>query len=691
MSIGQVGFFAFCILALVATGCGGNSPNGGIEPGQDEEISVEPVPKPNPLIPNGAWSKTLTDSTHPRLIGPRDFLGKLAVEKGDLYDDIKSEIVLETASINTIVEAGIEHAVEGIGNDRIDPYIEEAEGYVQNGVTNDHQLPWMRLDHVAQTFDFFHDEIPVDKRKEMIDWCNDHLSVYVTDEWGFSQSIMAKILTYLRVAYATWGENPRAKEFRDHALIDLYEGKVVPVLIQLGAGGGLPEGGWYARVALWALVRALELARRIEGYDGFALAPKFFYQRLAYEMLHSYPTAINGLPFERYPMEGDGFEGVDEAPRLTRSVIAQYFRDSKLSRYTAANRREPSHVRTKVNDFLYLEGPDEPLDNADFPLSHLADSIGRIYARGSWEKDATWLRFECGDHYIGHQHLEVGNFEIYREEPLATESGYYDSYNSNHSVNWYIRTIAHNGILIYMPGEVWPMMRDNAMYKYENDGGQTTRWNFLHTEVEGWLANKDKYESGDIIAYTNRPEFLYTACDGTKAYDPEKVDKWTREILFLRPHTIVILDRIKGPDSTSYEKKWLLHSRYEPLINKDEYTIKGNKHNLYVKTLIPAAVKASKVYGYTYNGKTVDPEIAKRSDEENLWRIESKSSFQGRDEIFLHVISTEKMPNTEVEPVQLIDDDLVVRVEDIEILFSAMNDGNITIGDKSYSLPISLF
>jgi hypothetical protein len=61
-----------------------------------------------------------------------------------------------------------------------------------------------------------------------------------------------------------------------------------------------------------------------------------------------------------------------------------------------------------------------------------------------------------------HQHFETGNVEIFRREPLATESGEYTDYGSSHSVNWLIRTIAHNAILVHRPGEAWTMLRDGG-------------------------------------------------------------------------------------------------------------------------------------------------------------------------------------------------------------------------------------
>jgi len=654
----------------------------------DETLSPEIAPR----IPAGAWSQLLKDDpVHPRLIGPKEHLKNLSAERKSLYDEIKKEInSANVAFSNHIVWAGIQYAVEKAetGLYSINDYIAEADKYIAEylaeGPKNEHVKSWLKLEHVARTFDFFYDRISPEKRKAMIDYANGQLGYYKTDELGLSSvaNIGSKIRSYLWVAYATWGENPKAKIFRDYALINLYEGKLVPVLNQIGQGGGLPDGGSYNRDGMAALVEALELARRIEGYDGFAKAPKFFYQRLAYELLQPYPGLIPlGKYFlEAYGEEGDGAYGTNDAPRISRSMIAQYFRGSTLAGYIASKARGASYAPVKVYDFLWVEDPEGPLDITTFPLAHLASGAGKIYARGDWGEDATKLRFECGPYYSNHQHFEAGNFEIFRRDLLATESGVYDWY-SNHSVNWYIRTIAHNSMLIYMPGEEWGQMRDVGEYKntYLNDGGQESKYHAADNDLPEWLANEEKYQSGKLRSYLNQNEFMYAMCDGTKAYNPKKLKNWTREMLFLRPHTIVILDRVDN-QNTPYEKKWLLHSKYEPILNNNEYVVQGTGHKLYVKTLLPVST-AEKIHGYVYGGKTVNPPT--KGVGENLWRIEVKPKQNKLSEIFLHVISTEKKPEANAV---MNGNDVELTVDGVKIKFSAAGESAVTIGGQSYTL-----
>ncbi|GAG32389.1 unnamed protein product, partial [marine sediment metagenome] len=244
-------------------------------------------------------------------------------------------------------------------------------------------------------------------------------------------------------------------------------------------------------------------------------------------------------------------------PRLMRNVIAQYFRGSELSRFVSARRRRGTHAQTRLFDFLHEEAPDEPLDVRTFPLAHHAAGIGKVFARGDWTDDATWLRFECGHWWNQHQHFEAGNFEIFRYEPLAAESGEYTDWDSPHAVNWLIRTVAHNCILVHQDDETWRNVRNRQGRPLANDGGQANDVFYRHT-LEEWEREREHFERGTIIACENRPDFMHVAGDCTRAYAKSKVSLCLRQVVFLRPHTIVILDRVTSV-RPEYEKTWLLH------------------------------------------------------------------------------------------------------------------------------------
>lgn len=637
------------------------------------------VPTAAPLVPAGAWAGVLHE--HPRLLGPRSQLRARAKAKPELYRELAAQ--------DSLAAVGLADAVEGVAPERAQPFIAAVMQHVRQGVTNEHQLTSYALNDAAMTFDLFHDRISPQDRQAMVEWMNAHLTTYLEDENAFHNSTLAKVMCYLRVAYATWGENPRAPEFRDYAIHKLYEGKLLPVIREFGAGGGHPECGWYAHGAIWLLVEGLELARRIEGYDGFARAPQFYYQRLAYDLHSAYPGSWpNGA--ERYPMEGDGspvYSANCVYPRDLRLFLSQYFAGSELARYAAgrlppgvtAKARGTDHLSPKLVDFLYRLAPARPRDLRTFPTAHLSSGIGQVYARSDWSEEASWLRFECGDYWNGHQHFEVGNFEIFRYEPLATESGEYDSYLSNHSVNWYARTIAHNCLLVYQPAErSWVRMRDGGANRYANDGGQAKKWDWTPDSREDWERAREQYARGRIVAYQNRPAYLYVASDCTQAYAPSKLEKWIRQIVFLRPHTFVIFDRVVSR-KPEYEKTWLLHCHQEPEIQGETVTITNGKGSLVVRTLLPESPRIAKVEGYAYRGETFPPDYAQYPRAVNRWRIEVSPSAARKEDLFLHVLSTDGL-----KPAELVrrGETVGVRVEGAEMLFSGDVGGSVTLAGR---------
>ncbi|MCL2639651.1 MAG: hypothetical protein FWD53_02285 [Phycisphaerales bacterium] len=603
----------------------------------------EDVPRGKPLVATGAW-KSVLEGPHPRIYGPAEFLKQLAKDKPELYQRVKAGGDIWMSPVVKAIEGSLPKEVE-------EKYVNMAKRLVAKPVTNEHQSTYADMVHLALIFDFCYDAFTPEERKQMIDWLNAHLDFVDIDEGAFHNSTLAKIGGYLDIAYATWGDNPRAYEFRDYALKKLYEGRIVPVLRHFGDGGGYTDGGWYCRYSMRALIRALETARRILGYDGFAQAPKFYYQRLAYGIHEPYPmTWPNGT--ERLAMEGDGTT-LPSSPTCKytqpiRIMLAQYFRGTELAEYEMAIRKPRSHELAGWY-FVYEEPHGLVGDINKMPLAHLASGIGKVYVRSDWTPDATWFRFECGGMFAQHQHFETGNFEIFRREPLTGESGVYDGWNTPHMLNWYIRSIAHNCILVYDPDEKFPALaRDHGQkLPFYNDGGQITSTSPIAHTLETWLQRRDRLHRGSIVAYQNRPEFMYTAGDYAAAYGGGKVTACTRQVVFIRPGTFVILDRVTSA-KPEFSKAFVMHGREEPRIDAYAVHMANGPGKLTVQQLLPEQATVEKIHGYTYGGQTFDPPAGNRKaadvEADHKWRIEVRPVEKSAETVFLHVLSTDDDP-----------------------------------------------
>ena len=219
---------------------------------------------------------------------------------------------------------------------------------------------------------------------------------------------------------------------------------------------------------------------------------------------------------------------------------------------------EPMLQLLLLNDELAPESP------APLPQGRLFQPTGLVIARDGWDERTTHFTFKSGSYYSrNHHHRDENSFTIHYKAPLALDSGYYDSYGSVHWSNYFTRTIAHNGIVVFDPAQ------EMTLYggPISNDGGQLFRGEVDTLEdilPTGW-ASLD-----GILRFEHRDDFTYALGDATLAYDPTRVTLAQRDVVYLRPSdrdhpVIVIFDRV-GASSTSFEKRFLLHSVLEPTI-----------------------------------------------------------------------------------------------------------------------------
>jgi heparin/heparan-sulfate lyase len=226
------------------------------------------------------------------------------------------------------------------------------------------------------------------------------------------------------------------------------------------------------------------------------------------------------------------------------------------------------------------------------------------------------------------------------------------------------------------------MLRDGGRNPYANDGGQTKKWEWVTDTLDQWKNKRDQFERGDVIAYENRPEYLYVAGDCTKAYVPSKLALWIRQIVFVRPHTFVIFDRVVStrPD---YGKTWLLHCRHEPEIDGNTAVITNREGRLTVQTLLPEQPVIRQVEGYTYRGQTFDPPKTILSSVAERWRMEVLPSVAQTEDLFLHVLTTD-----EPQPARVVQNGerIGARVGEVEVLFDGRVGGTITIFGQQFPL-----
>ncbi len=189
-----------------------------------------------------------------------------------------------------------------------------------------------------------------------------------------------------------------------------------------------------------------------------------------------------------------------------------------------------------------------------------------------------------------HGHMECGSFQIFYKGILASESGSYAGWGSEHHMGYTMQSIASNSLMIYNPNLANKRndYRETLIYT----GGQSVlRDGHLPTTLEE-LLNHESYgqcTSLGVANVENNGKYLYSYMGGdmTKAYDSVTVGKdgeVTRYMFAVAtgdkncPIAFLTFDRITAADE-SYYKAALLHTQEEPTITNDGFAIITNTKN----------------------------------------------------------------------------------------------------------------
>jgi hypothetical protein len=229
------------------------------------------------------------------------------------------------------------------------------------------------------------------------------------------------------------------------------------------------------------------------------------------------------------------------------------------------------------------------------------------------------------------------------------DGGHYDDFGSAHDVNFHLRSIAHNTILVHDPSETWPNMRAGRVTG--NEGGQAHSWphhNGAVTDAAAWNKDQHLYDIADIVAFEDCGSYVYVAGDGTRAYSPRKLDCFKRQIVFVRPGTFVIFDRVVSRGS-DFRTTWLLQAMKRPEKSPPGFVIINGKGRLSVQTLLPHDPQVKLSYGqdqYSYGGHAYPPRRDTGPAPE--CRIEVSPPQPRRVSYFLHVLTATDATNDSV-------------------------------------------
>lgn len=384
-------------------------------------------------------------------------------------------------------------------------------------------------------------------------------------------------------------------------LIARAQGHFLETIQALELTEGWPEGYSY-----WINNRAFLIALAGSAYlNGLENSRQAERVRKALRRV-GYWTVYATRPDQR--IEGLGDEGprvdLKDETRRVIDLIAQAARDPVLAGYSLYLERlhgAESYYRDYRWGFNLFNDPtvapvgggalagfDELLPTAEL---FGRDSFNLAYIRSDWSPDATFISFRAGDTFTHHGHYDAGHFTLFKGAPLAINSSPYGDYLGLNRLNYAIRGIAKNTLLILRPGE---KVQPNRFFKGNvADGGPRIIMptGSAINSVRDWLDHRGRglhLEGGRLERFEHQEgDYTYLAADLTAAYNHPhhdeggwsgKVARVERQLLYLpEEDRLLIRDRVRAVQA-DFVKKWLLHTVERPEVT-DLRTLKGQPDN----------------------------------------------------------------------------------------------------------------
>lgn len=595
---------------------------------------------------NSFGARSQVPREHPYLLGSRAELQALAKARPAEYQRM-ARVAHDTGAdtYSRILSAGLVSAIEGdhvLASEVHRLAMEMVNGPIRAGhVTFGYDLALCGF-----AYDLCHEAWPAADRLKLHEYINKTVDANVKNETSVFHNAWYSYKNWgIGVAsYATYHENGRSPAHL-RVLENDYLTRAAPALELAGDGGGWAEG-YYIHYWLYEWLFFCEIARRVEGLDLYEAAPNFYRNRAVAAMFEAYPGTGEYNTRRSIPM-GDGggrtYGGDRDKDLNARRILASYFRDDPSAQAVHAFNEATPRAGSGNNaykDFLWHDTAVKKGALSQFKLSHYSRGPGFVYARSSWDDDATHFYFKCGDRFTAHQHLDVGHFLIYNHSELAGDGGHYTDFGGPHDVNYHLRTIAHSTMLVADPGEKWPSIRAGKCES--NDGGQHHSWRHHNGAVSDpaeWQREKALCDIADMIAFEDRGNHVYVAGDATRAYSSNKVELFTRQIVFLRPSTFVIFDRVTSTQP-EFRKTWLLQAMKPPVQRGEHFIVTNGKGRLTVQPLLPQERVTKLVAGtdlYRIGGRDYPPSRSTGPAPE--CRVEISPAKAARQDYFLNVLT----------------------------------------------------
>lgn len=255
----------------------------------------------------------------------------------------------------------------------------------------------------------------------------------------------------------------------------------------------------------------------------------------------------------------------------------EFYRTGEWAREGREGLVKPGVLPEAWLEFVWYDPDIKPVPLDLMPLVRTFPDMGIVSMRTSWQPDACYMLFKCGSpsghkgwHYghvfnalydwqtisAGHAHPDENSFILINgEDYLCVDEGY-----SKAKMTYHHSTLLVDGHGQYAEGE----------------------YNIFHDLDAGWGGRlEDVFHLGTSVYMRGEAARAYAAHTG--------LQQFTRQMLFLDGHLIVLYDHIKSNHSTQFA--WMLQTDNSPESKNDQtFLIKNGNSQMQVHVLTPDPV-----------------------------------------------------------------------------------------------------
>lgn len=330
------------------------------------------------------------------------------------------------------------------------------------------------------------------------------------------------------IAVATYGEIPEAEGWLK-TIIPAYSAMLPPWSYQ--------DGGWSQGTDYWQYSSNTnkEFMNVLAWADILDLYPSAWQQNELYWSMYAYPAGSHG-------------SFGDQSNRNTAESY-QYSSKSLASQVAAIQNPQAKWLYNSMDPMIsddymtYMLGADldtviaeQPVNQ---PLAHEFDDIGWAVMTDSLvDKQRIMCTFKSSPYgSFNHSHADQNSFIIEAfGENLAIKSGYYDGYHTAHDSGFTRTTPAHNTVTVATSKG----QKDDAMHF-----------------------------NGKMTNFVNHVDFDVVSGDASAAYDKNRLSKFERTMIYIRPDVFIVVDDLAAPENTSKQFEWWLNAEHSIQVYED--------------------------------------------------------------------------------------------------------------------------